>query len=211
MKSCVLLRGVLFSTAAIFGLAMCGAVASLRLASAASPAASASASASSSTQASDSANAPVGPPKREPIIEQLEKQTIPTTASPVPKLEEWKNATKVDVERGSHVASQCDLFLVREWLKVKCNLNVGAIYQHSGKSEGVAFWIRPKPDLWSNAAAMEEANGGEMIFPLRVGDRRLLQFYTLRHDSCVGTAHEPSVMVDETWIEGESAPTMVLR
>ena len=204
MKKRVLLRGVLFSTAVISALAMCGVAATLRSASAASPAASSSASAA----VSSSANAPAGPPKREPPIERLEKQTIPTTASKVPTLEEWKSATKVDVERGTFAATNCVLYLVREWLKIKCDLSVGAIYQHSGNPEGVAFWVQPKTDIFST---MYEANGGEMLFPLRSGDRRLLQFYTLRHDPCIGVGDEPSVMVDETWIEGESAPTVVLQ
>lgn len=204
MKKRVLLRWVLVSMASISSLAMCGAVATLRSASAASPAASASALVS----ASASANAPVGPPKREPSSELLEKQTIPTTASKVPTLEEWKTATVVDVERGSSAATNCVLYLVREWLKIKCNLVVGAIYQHSGNAEGVAFWVQPKTEIFST---MFEANGGEMIFPLRSGDRRLLQFYSLRHDPCKGIDYEPSVMVDETWIEGESAPTVVLQ
>jgi hypothetical protein len=98
---------------------------------------------------------------------------------------------------------------VREWLKVKCDSNIGAIYQHSGNPEGIAFWVRPKTDLWSGG--MEDKNPGEMLFPLRVGDRRLLQFFELRHDSCVGVGFNPSVLVDETWIEGDSAPVVVLR
>jgi hypothetical protein len=97
---------------------------------------------------------------------------------------------------------------VREWLKVKCELSVGAIYQHAGNATGVAFWIRPKPDMMMT---IDEVNSGEMIFPLRVGDRRLLQFFELRHDACIGIGYEPSVIVDETWIEGDSGPTVVLR
>lgn len=206
MKKRALLRWVLFSTASISGLAMCGAVAGLRSVSAASPAASASASAL--TSASVELNLPVGPPKREPPIELLEKQTIPTTSSPVPKLDEWKNAIPVDVERGSYASRDCVLIRVREWLKIKCNLAVGAIYQHAGNPEGVAFWVHPKPEIWST---IDEANGGEMIFPLRVGDRRLLQFFVLRRDPCTSVGFEPSVLVDENWIEGESAPTVVIR
>jgi len=206
MKKRVLLRWVLFSTASISGLAMCGVVATLQSASAASPAASASASALAS--ASASANAPVGPPKREPPIERLDKQTIPTTVSPVPTLDEWKTAQVVDVDRRNYASSYCVVLLVREWLKVKCELSIGAIYQHSGDSRGVAFWIQPKPNIWEN---VELLNGGEMIFPLRVGDRRLLQFFEARRDPCIGIGFEPSVLVDETWIEGESAPTVVLE
>lgn len=206
MNKRVLLRAVFLS---ISGLAVCSAAATLRSASAADPAASASAITPASASASAAANEPVGPPKREPPIEPLEKQTIPAERSPVPKLEEWKNATPVHVERRSSDAHSCDVLRVREWLKVKCDISVGAIYQHAGTPEGVSFWVRPIPYLWSNG--FEEKNGGEMIFPLRPGDRRLLQFFHLRQDPCVSIGFTPSVMVDETWIEGDPGPTVVLR
>lgn len=213
MKKRVLVRWVLFSTAALTGLAMCGAATSLRSANAANAAASASASAAASALAAASASAllfaPVPPPKRQPPIALLETLTIPSTPSPVPTLDEWKNATVVDVSRHGYETSDCTLWLVREWLKIKCDLSIGAIYQHAGNPEGVAFWITPKPNIWSGG--MEEKNGGEMIFPLRVGDRRFLQFYRLQHDGCVGVGYGPSVMVDETWVEGDPAPTVVLR
>ena len=151
---------------------------------------------------------PHGPPKREPPTEPLESLTIPTEKSPVPKLDEWKSAKQVEVIRRGYQSSSCVALLVREWLKIKCDLVVGAIWLHSGSAEGVAFWVTPKEDVWTD---MERPNGGEMILPLRSGDRRLLQFFSLRHDSCRGIGHEPSVMVDETWIEGDPAPIVVLQ
>lgn len=204
MNKRILSRWVLLSIASMSGLAMCGAAVTLRSASAASPVASASASAS----ASAATNAPVGPPKREPIPEKLEKQTVPTEKSPVPTFKEWQEAPPVEVERRSYDATSCTVFRVREWLKVKCDMAMGAIHQHSGNPEGVAFWIRPKDDLYTG---MESKNGGEMIFPMRPGDRRLLQFFDVRHDPCIGVGYGPSVMVDETWIEGDPAPIVVLR
>jgi hypothetical protein len=202
MKRRVLLRGVFVSVASVAALFMGTTATSLRSVSAASPATSASASAS----AVASEITPVGPPKREPPMEELEKLTIPTEKSPVPKLEEWKNAKQVEVIRRGYQAPSCVALLVREWLKIKCDLVVGAIWLHSG--EGVAFWVTPKEDVWTD---LERANGGEMIMPLRPGDRRLLQFFSLRHDPCTGIGHEPSVMVDETWIEGDAAPIVVLQ
>ena len=204
MNKRVLLRAILLSAASISGLAMCGAAATLRSASAADPVASASVSAA----ASASANAPVGPPKREPPIEVLEKQTIPTEKSPVPKLDEWLKARPVEVFRHDYNSANCIVLRVREWLKVKCDMRVGAIYQHSGNPEGVLFWVGPKLEIYLD---IESKNGGEMIFPLRPGDRRLLQFFELRQDPCVGIGFDPSVIVDETWIEGEPGPIVVLR
>lgn len=209
MNKRLLLRGILFSVASVSGLAMCGAAATMRSASAASPESSASASVSASAAPVASASASVvGPPKRTPPIEPLENQNIPKEKSPVPKFDEWASATVVDVPRRGYEASECVVLRVREWLKIKCDVNVGAIVQHSGTPEGVAFWVRPKMNLWEN---MEDKNPGEMLFPLRVGDRRMLQFFSLRPDPCVGVGFSPSVLIDETWLEGESGPTVVLR
>ncbi len=200
MKKRFFVRLVLLSATSMAGLAACAMAANLPLASAAAPSASASASAA--------AAAPAGPPVREPRPEPLEKAAIPEAKSTVPTLEEWKTATVVEVWRRHYRADDCKVLRVREWLKVKCDLAVGAIHQHAGSPEGVAFWIHPKPELYAN---LEEKNPGELIIPLRKGDRRLLQFFLLERDSCGGLRFEPSVMVDETWLEGEAAPTVVLR
>jgi hypothetical protein len=203
MKKRVLMRFFLLSGTSISALVAWISAASLPLASAAAPSASASASASAAS------SAPSGPPERPAPIELLEKQTIPTTPSPVPKLDEWKAAPAVEVaRRDGYRTNACTVYRVREWLKVRCEMSVGAIYEHSGNPEGIAFWVRPIENVWAN---MEQANGGEVIFPLKVGDRRLIQFFALQHDPCIGMGYGPSVMVDETWLEGEPGPIVVLR
>lgn len=199
--------GLVFA-ASLSGLAMCGAATTLQSASAADPAASASA-ASALASASASAMAPPGPPKRELPLEPLEKQTIPSEKSPMPKLAEWETAKKVEVYQNSYQASNCRALLVREWLKIKCNMSVGALWLHTGSEQGVAFWVQPvsQEQMWQ----MDEPNGGEVILPLRAGDRRIIQFFARAHNPCLGIGTSPSVVVDETWLEGESAPTVVLR
>lgn len=212
MKTRDALRWAFVSMAALGALALGGAAMTLRSAAAADPIAGAAASSSASGSATASASAlwPVGAPKREPELESLEKQTIPTEKSKVPTLDEWNSAKAVDVHRGGlHAASECKVLLVREWLKIRCESTMGAVFQHSGNPEGVAFWVNPRPDIFLEG--LDSPNSAEMIFPLRQGDRRLLQFFTMRRDGCVGVGFDPSVMVDETWLEGEPAPTVVLR
>lgn len=208
MKTRDFLRWTFVSVASLSALALGGAAMTLQPASAADPA-NIAASASASAAASSSAAMPVGPPKREPPLDALEKLTIPAEKSKVPTLDEWRNAKQVDVVRGGGYApAQCKVFLVREWIKIKCELTLGAVFQHSGNTEGVAFWVRSKENIMEDMMA---TNPAEMIFPLRQGDRRLLQFFTLRHDSCTGVGFDPSVMVDETWLDGEPGPTVILR
>jgi hypothetical protein len=195
--------------ASLSGIAMCSAAGTMQSASAADPAASASASASALAAASSSAMAPAGRPKREEPLEPLEKLTIPTEKSPLPKLAEWETAKRVEVHWNSAESKSCRALLVREWLKVKCEMSVGALWLHTGSEQGVAFWIQPakESEMWM----MDTPNGGEVILPLRPGDRRLIQFFARAHDSCIGFGTSPSVMVDETWLEGDPGPTVVLR
>jgi len=170
------------------------------LAEAAAPSASASASAAPSASAIR--------PHRDPPEEALDKQEIPKAPSAPPTLDEWKTATRIEVTRRKSGTSACRVFRVREWLKVKCDMSVGAIHQHLGTAEGVSFWISPTKTV---SFPGNEKNGGELLFPMRLGDRRLLQFFELRHDMCVGVGFSPSVIVDETWLEGDASPTVVLR
>lgn len=207
MKTRIVLRWVFVSIASISALTLTGISLTSTNASAASPSASASASVSALASASASAAA-VEPPKRPPPLEQLEKQTIPTEKSPVPKYDEWQAAPLVEVAHRGANTSDCSVTRVREWLKVRCFMNIGAVYQHAGNPEGVSFWVSPKTDVYTD---FDNANGAEMIFPLRQGDRRLLQFYNLGHDPCFGIGFDPGIMVEETWLEGEPGPIVVVR
>lgn len=201
------MRWAMVFAASLSGLAMFGAALTMQSASAADPAAPASASALAS--ASSSAMAPGSPPKRNAPLEPLEKQTIPTEKSPMPKLTEWQEAKQVEVHFNSAQSKSCKALLVREWLKVKCDMSVGSVWLHTGSEQGLAFWVQPttQETMWQ----MEFPNGGEAILPLRPGDRRLIQFFSRAHDPCTGNGTWPSVMLDETWIEGEPGPTVVLR
>ena len=143
---------------------------------------------------------------REPLPQPLEAQSIPTDPSKPPALEEWKTATPVEITRRSGDAKRCLAYRVREWLKVKCSMIVAEIHQYGGSPEGVFLWIGPKPDF-----GWDTKNGGELIFPMRQGDRRILQFFELVPNMCVGSASSTSIIVDEVWIEGDKGPTVVLR
>jgi hypothetical protein len=166
-----------------------------------SGAASAATSASAAASASSSARAPRMPPP-----EPLDKQSIPKEASKVPTVEEWKSATPVAFTRRSTDAKNCRAFRVREWLKVKCEMIAAVIKQHGGSPENVFFWAGPHDGFeWHNI------NGGQVIFPMRPGDQRVIQFFSLEYEQCFGRQSWPGPIVDEIWIEGDSHPTVVIR
>jgi hypothetical protein len=141
-----------------------------------------------------------------PDPEPLATQSIPKETSPRPTLEEWKSATPIQVTRRSINAHDCDVFRVREWLKIKCNTIVAVIKQHGGNPENVFFWIGSHDGIsWS------EVNGGEIILPMRPGDQRIFEFFRLFPETCFGRQALPWLLVDETWVEGDPGPTVVIR
>jgi len=162
------------------------------VASAAAPVASASASALSRK-------------KRPAPPEPLESQTIPKEPSSRPTLEEWQNTTPIAVTRHSPNASACHTFRVREWLKIKCDQKIAYIRQHGGNSKEVFTWIGPDSYQWGTI------NGGEVMFPLRPGDQRVLEFYETIPEMCSGRQALPWLIVDEIWVEGDASPTVVIR
>jgi len=145
-------------------------------------------------------------PARLPEPEPLASQSIPKESSSRPTLEEWKNATVIQITRRSMNAHDCDVFRVREWLKVKCNITAALVMQHGGNPENVFFWIGSHDGMdWS------KVNGGEVIFPMRPGDQRVFEFFRLFPETCFGRQALPWLIVDETWIDGEPSPTVVIR
>lgn len=154
---------------------------------------------------SSSPAASANKPARLSDPEPLASQSIPKETSSRPTLEEWKNATTIEVTRRSMNAHVCDVFRVREWLKIKCNLEIAVIKQHSGNPENVFFWLGKDAYDWRTI------NGGEVILPMRQGDQRIIEFFRLLPETCYGRQAWPWLIVDETWIEGEAAPTVVIR
>jgi hypothetical protein len=145
-------------------------------------------------------------PTRPPPPQPLESQSIPKEPSSRPTLDEWKNAPPIAVTRRAGEGSVCQTYRVREWLKIKCALYVAAIEQHGGSPENVFFWVGPIVGFdWSTI------NGGEVMFPMRPGDQRVIEFFRVMPETCFGRQAYPWIIVDELWIEGEPSPTVVIR
>lgn len=152
--------------------------------------------------------APKAPPRsRPPATKPLASEPIPTTASERPTLEEWKSAVVLEVTRRSPEAVGCRAYRVREWLKVHCDFLMAGIRQLGGGADGVLLWVVPKTseNLW------EPGQGGQVILPMRPGDRRVVQFFALDGGDYGGIWSTPSVVLDEVWLEGAPGPTVILR
>jgi hypothetical protein len=172
---------------------------SLSAAGVALGAADAGAAASAAPKASARARPPTPVP--------LASQEIPTAASDNPTLDEWKSAQALEVTRRSPEAISCRAYRVREWLKVHCDFPMAGIRQLGGSADGVLLWVVPK----TNETLWEGGQGGQVILPLRAGDRRVIQFFALEGGDYGGIWSAPSVVLDEVWLEGAARPTVILR
>jgi hypothetical protein len=118
--------------------------------------------------------------------------------SAVPKAAEWAKASPVRLARVGPAASGCIALRVREWLRIRCPIRTFAISLLGGSNEGVAFWIGPEA----------EQQPGEVQFPLRRGDRRVVELWTYGKDAEGGFMPQPALVVQEHWVDGEAAPTV---
>jgi hypothetical protein len=125
-------------------------------------------------------------------LSSSEKSKPPTAA-------EWTAGKRVLLTRVSPRAATCTAIRVREWLRVRCPMPTFALSLLSGSIEGLSFWIGTEADN----------QFGEVQVPLRPGDRRVVQLWTSRAAQ-TGAAVEPSIVLQELWIEGEASPVVTL-
>jgi hypothetical protein len=128
----------------------------------------------------------------------LDTAVIPPERSPSPKLPEWAGATRVRPARRSAAAAGCQVDLLREWLHVKCPGETFALSLVGGDAEGVAFWIEP---------ASKE---GVVLMPLRRGGKHVVQFWKSGKDSSGGFTPQPSLLLQEYWLDSAAGPVLTL-
>ncbi|WP_438036953.1 hypothetical protein [Sorangium sp. So ce204] len=133
----------------------------------------------------------------------LDAAPFPPEPSRQPTAAEWKAAPRVRLSRAGPAAAGCRAYRAREWLRVRCpELTVSAISLLGGKSEGVAFWIDPP------RGGSELPRGGEVMFPIRRGDRRVIQILTFGPGYDGPFTLLPAIVIQEQWLEDEPAPTV---
>ncbi|EYF05153.1 hypothetical protein [Chondromyces apiculatus] len=128
----------------------------------------------------------------------LDGEAIPAEASKPPTVAEWLAAPRVKFTRKGPAAAGCRAQMVRAWLRVRCEGQVFAVSLVGGGPEGVAFWIGGPVD----------APFGELLTPVRRGDRRVFQLWAPGKDEAGMFAPKPMLVVQEQWIEGQRSPVL---
>jgi hypothetical protein len=134
---------------------------------------------------------------------------IPSEKSAMPKRDEWKDARPVVLTRVGAGNDACSANLLREYLRVTCAMPLSIVRQYAGNVDDVSTWLIPKPE----DQAFLPPVGGEVVFPLRRGESYAFGLFELATGGYEGGGVFPgaSHILDAYWLDGEAAPTVVLR
>ncbi|MEP7123767.1 MAG: hypothetical protein ABJE95_22755 [Byssovorax sp.] len=154
--------------------------------------------------ASDAGDA-AAPPSRPPPPPRVRTLDIPEdTKSKLPKVPEWTDTVRRDVVVRPEYT--CTLQHVREWSRITCDASNATVTLVTGTRDGCSLW-----------ATRDTA---QMLFPVRRGDRRVIELrphpklVTFEGPYGAGQSEESGgepVVLTETWLEGEDAPTLVVQ
>jgi hypothetical protein len=167
--------------------------------SAAAPAGSAQGAASAAT-----------PPASSPVALS---EGHPGETSARPTLAEWKTAPLLVPTRRSARSAACRIYRVREWLKIHCDGLTASFAQLAGNTDDVSLWVAQKAEneMFTFDDTHGAGLGAEAIFPLRRGDRRVLQRFDVWGGEYGGFGIQGGVVIDARWLEVEHGPRLVLR
>lgn len=145
-------------------------------------------------------DAEAGPAAR-PIFDSL---PFSDEKSPRPKTEDWKNAPEFDLTEHTLTSSGfCKIQRLREWMRISCTITTGKITLMCGSSEDVSFGLGPVPVDWGTFP-----EGGEIVFPIRKGDRRLFEWQSVEFGYKGANSVVNFMVISETWLPGEEKPVI---
>lgn len=137
----------------------------------------------------------------------FESETFGDESSKQPTPEEWKAAKELLPTRRGARADKCHVWRVREWIRVSCpDLVTAAVAMLGGTPTGMSFWIDPPRE----GGDAKLPAGGEVLFPVRKGDRRVVQFLSFGPGYEGPFTQLPALVVQELWPEGTDRPVLLL-
>ena len=124
---------------------------------------------------------------------------IPRERGPVPSAAAWRDAVPFSLARTRPGADHCTAERLGAWLRIRCPGPTFAVTLAAGAADGVSFWIGPEAEgAWA-----------QLQLPIAPGDRRVIQLFRPGKDASGGVVPEASLTVQEHWLPGAPAPTIV--
>jgi len=135
--------------------------------------------------------------------------------TPRPSKKEWNDAAFVSLDRELHtdtsswLAQPCKAQRLREWIRVRCEgISLGAISLLGGDRKDLVLQLDPV-EVEGEFGVFPE--GGEIVFPVRPGDRRVIEWLRIAFGYKGANSIEPFFVLSEEWLEGEPRPTIVVH
>jgi hypothetical protein len=94
---------------------------------------------------------------------------------------------------------------VREWVRIRCDVITGAIALLGGDREGLAMRL----DFARMQEWMTFPEHAEIVFPVRRGDRREIEWLGVSFGYHGMSSVEPAFVVSEQWAPGDEQPMIV--
>ncbi len=148
--------------------------------------------------------APDTPDAGAPPRPRFDAEPFSEVKTPSPTSAEWKPVDPVAVT--SKLPEGCNAYRLREWVRIRCSkLATSTLALLGGTREGVSLFLDPGPN------GSPAPPGGEVLFPVRRGDRRVVEWSTF------GEAYEgfgfPEVafLISESWPPGDPGPTLIVH
>ncbi|HVK64214.1 MAG TPA: hypothetical protein VM694_07065 [Polyangium sp.] len=137
------------------------------------------------------------------------KQTLAISAdkSPRPKDSDWG---VLGVERSfspGSSANGCLLQTIREWVRIRCNGSTAQIAMLGGQHEGVSIKLDPV----GTDEFVPFPEGGEIVFPVRTGDRRVFEWLGVEFGYKGMTSASTFLIISESWMPWDDGPTIYAR
>ena len=140
-----------------------------------------------------------------PPLPSWSAEPFPEKRSPMPKKAEWEGAPRVAIDRATPETlfqsregdwRGCSTRRLLEWVQIRCAAPGGTILL-GGNADGISL------------------RDGEAVFPVRRGDRRVLELLDASETvnahttEVIGRQLLPGLIVSEQWIAGDERPTLV--
>ena len=127
----------------------------------------------------------------------FEATPVPATSSPTPVATEWNTATSIALKWSFGCSAQ----LKREWVRVSCPGAPVRLAVIDGDRSDVTFVAEPTPRASST-----------VIFPLRRGERRAIQLWSIVEDETLDVRDRGTVrLVAAYWLEDEARPVLTIQ
>jgi hypothetical protein len=143
-----------------------------------------------------------------PSFPMFNEMPFPDAPTPAPKAKEWESAQRVvfDSKNTGPLSSSCQAHRLREWIRLRCTgPSIGAISLLGGNSDGLTFQLDPITNEW-----ISFPEGAQMVFPVRRGDRRVIEWLQVSWGYRGANSIEPYLVLSEHWLPEDEKPTIVL-